>query len=280
MNILLYAPYINSTTLVGETGLSPTTTIYRVAKSDGATAEVVSAQAMTEVGRGLYVYLLVSVDLTLYDYPAVALTSSSSVTNKEVHMLRWDGAEGHSTELARVDVTLSTIPALVWAYTTRTLSSFGTLISNIWNNPIRTLTNAEILSVDSTPTITVIRGDTLEMTLSDLGSLANRSKLFLTVRKIKSLEDNVSEIQIEETSNLIYLAGAAIVSPVVDTDGTLTVDDETDGDITVLLKPRASKELGAKDYYYDVQIVRADETVTTLRTGTFSVTQDVTRAVS
>ena len=98
--------------------------------------------------------------------------------------------------------------------------------------------------------------------------------------KIKSLEDNVSEIQIEETSNLIYLAGAAIVSPVVDTDGTLTVDDETDGDITVLLKPRASKELGAKDYYYDVQIVRADETVTTLRTGTFSVTQDVTRAVS
>jgi len=50
----------------------------------------------------------------------------------------------YDIEMARVDTTISSrsshTPADVWAVTTRTLSSFGTLIADIWANVARTLT--------------------------------------------------------------------------------------------------------------------------------------------
>jgi len=58
-------------------------------------------------------------------------------------------ANEYDTELAAIQADLnnpdqykadvSGIPAAVWAYTTRTLSSFGTLVSNIWAHATRTL---------------------------------------------------------------------------------------------------------------------------------------------
>lgn len=49
---------------------------------------------------------------------------------------------------------ISGLPALVWAYSTRTLSSFGTLIASIWSAVTRTLTagtkDAEIDSIKNT----------------------------------------------------------------------------------------------------------------------------------
>ncbi len=182
----MYAPYINSTTTLGETGLTPTCTIWSVLKVSPYTkTEIVSAQSMTELGRGLYYYPVPSVDMKTYDYPGVALTTSTDVVDKEVHMLRWDGSEQYSAQLERIDIVLSTIPTLVWAFGTRTLTSFGTLIADIWAYVRRTLTQTaeEILDIVDGADIAVLRGDTLSIPISGLGSLVSRSKLYFTVRK-------------------------------------------------------------------------------------------------
>ncbi len=53
-------------------------------------------------------------------------------------------ASEYDTEIARLDTTVSSrsshSPSDVWAVTTRTLSSFGTLVADIWANVARTLT--------------------------------------------------------------------------------------------------------------------------------------------
>ena len=41
---------------------------------------------------------------------------------------------------ASIRTAVSGLPALVWGYTTRTVSSLGTLVADIWSNPTRTLT--------------------------------------------------------------------------------------------------------------------------------------------
>lgn len=329
MDILLYAPYTNSSTTLGETGLTPTTTIWKVLKVSPYTkTEIVSAQTMTELGRGLYYYPVSNVDLSTYDYPGVALTTSTDVVDVEVHMLRWDGSEQWSTELARitanvatetkqdiidgvVDAILSdtnailidtgtTIPAdltlikgSAFSTTTDSLEAIrdrgdvawvtggsSTLtVGEIWEYSSRTLTMSaeEILEIQSGTNISVLRGDTLSIPITGLGSLASRTKLYFTVRKVKSLDDDASEIQIEEAANLLYIGGSSPSTPISATDGTLTVNDETDGDITVLLKPIASTALGAHEYFYDVQLVGVDASVSTKRVGSFTVVQDVTR---
>lgn len=62
------------------------------------------------------------------------------------------------------------------------------------------------------------------------------------------------------------------------TNGSLTVNDEDAGAVTVVLKSAATAELLPGMYYYDMQVVN-DTGAFTLTEGRLTVNDDVTRAI-
>ena len=64
------------------------------------------------------------------------------------------------------------------------------------------------------------------------------------------------------------------------TDGSITITDLEQGDITIALKANVTSKLSVcNNYIYDIQLIEA-ETVKTLITGTLVVSADVTRLVA
>ena len=60
--------------------------------------------------------------------------------------------------------------------------------------------------------------------------------------------------------------------------GSIAIDDEAAGDITIVLDETATSALSAGSYSYDVQLITA-ASVKTLTFGKLIVTSDVTRAI-
>jgi len=81
-------------------------------------------------------------------------------------------------------------------------------------------------------TITAMRGDTLSAALTNIGALTNYSKIWFTVKADHSQPDSESLIQIELTEGLKYINGEAATVPA---NGSITINDELTGDITVVL---------------------------------------------
>ena len=140
----------------------------------------------------------------------------------------------------------------------------------------------------SAGTITLRRGDRISLQITGLGVLpAGRDKLWFTVKSAPvSQADSASIIQVTETGGLLYLNGlvpgtaSTEVSALTSADGSLTVDDATDGDVTLVLSAAASALLAQRQSLaYDLQY-QDGSTVTTLAQGIANVVADVTRAVS
>jgi hypothetical protein len=157
---------------------------------------------------------------------------------------------------------MANLPAAVWAAAARTLTQSA----------------ASAAAAVSGDTITIVRGDSASISLTDLGSLANISKLYFTVKLRAEDTDAESLIQIEAAAGLMYINGVAGTAE----NGTLTVDDVTDGDITITLTAAETAKLPTHlTGFYDVEIVRSAGTpVTTLASGSFVIVDDITKAVS
>ena len=70
---------------------------------------------------------------------AVGLASTADSINLNTN-------NGLSSAVSTISGLITNIPSNVWAYTTRTLSSFGTLASDIWSSATRTLTSLTLSS--------------------------------------------------------------------------------------------------------------------------------------
>jgi hypothetical protein len=122
------------------------------------------------------------------------------------------------------------------------------------------------------------RGDTWSITITDMGDITGRSKLWLSVKELNTedADDSDALLQITEGDGLLILnretAGTS-------SDGSITVDDEADGDITVAVKAAATATLPRGTFRYDVQVLNGGN-ISTLSEGQFSITADVTRKVS
>ena len=124
--------------------------------------------------------------------------------------------------------------------------------------------------------ITIHRGDSLSCAIAALGDISTRSKLWFTVKKNVSDADTAAIVQIEETAGLVYLNGAAGVV----LNGDITVTDAVAGNITVTMDEAATDDLvPAEGLYYDVQMLNAAGTVSTLTQGWANVVGDVTRVI-
>lgn len=135
-----------------------------------------------------------------------------------------------------------------------------------------------VVSTDDSPSstrITAIRGDTIRQAISGLGSLVSYTEYWLTVKKKKSDADADSIIQVKYSTGLEVFKGDDSLSASL---ASLTVVDEEAGTLRFYLDETLSKNLYENDFFYDVQGLAGPDTVT-LRSGIFSVSDDVTRAV-
>jgi hypothetical protein len=189
-----------------------------------------------------------------------------------------DTLETLSDQLDTIDANVDSI--LVDTGTTLP-ASIAAVDSDVWAYATRTLTQsaASVTAAVSGSTITIHRGDSLSASLTGLGNISDRSKLWFTVKDDKGDPDIRSIIQIEESAGLQYLnAGDASARSA---NGSITVDDEISGDITIVLEKSETDDLSVQsNIYYDVQVLTEAGIVTTLTSGTCNVTADVTRRVA
>jgi hypothetical protein len=151
-------------------------------------------------------------------------------------------------------------PADVWSYATRTLTASA----------------AAVIAAVLGSSINITRGDSLSASLTGLGDISTRSKLWFTVKRDPETPDTAAIIQIEETDGLVYLNGAAGTA----IQGSITVTDAVAGDITIALDEVATAQLAPQACYYDIQVLTAAGAVTTLTDGGAAITADITRATS
>jgi len=127
--------------------------------------------------------------------------------------------------------------------------------------------------------ITILRGDSLSVSITDLGDISGRSKLWFTVKTSRAHTDAQSIIQIEETDGLKYLNATDASARAA--NGDITVDDAVAGDITITLDEVETDDLVPNErLYYDVQMLTAAGAVTTLALDMARVTADVSRVVA
>lgn len=155
------------------------------------------------------------------------------------------------------------------------------LASKTWTNSTRTLTQTAQSITDAIDgsSITVHRGDSLNISLSGLGDISSRSEVWFTVKpKSNDPTDDEATIQITETGGLLILNGATAATP---GNGTLTVTNEVTGAITITLAASDVATIEPGDYYaYDIQVLYDDGSVSTPSEGDFTVSKDVTRSTS
>lgn len=134
----------------------------------------------------------------------------------------------------------------------------------------------QVEALDGT-TLTIRRGDSLGVSITGLGDISGRSKLWFTVKSSTGEADSAALIQIEETAGLLYINGAAAGTAA---NGSITVTDESAGDLTIALDEMETAKLSPSgSLSYDIQILDSGD-ITTLTDAEANVTADVTRATS
>lgn len=227
--------------------------LYRRAISSGAVTMVWDGVNPTEeVGGGIYTRSYSSEDLETYEYFAYA---------------QYTGAEDLDSDYALMSASFQgDTGAVVWGYSTRTLTQSA----------------ASVTAAVSGSDLTIRRGDTFSASLTGLGSLSGYVSLDFAVKVKKSDSDDDAIVRIRLNASgsgdgLLRLNKQAASNA---DNGSITIDDAGDGDITITLAAAETQNLvKAEDLYYDVQVITASA-VTTLTEGNCDVTEDVMRAVT
>ena len=150
---------------------------------------------------------------------------------------------------------------------------------NPWDYPVRTLTmsSSQIYALLQTQDIAIIRGDTISIPIEGLGSILNYKKAWFTIKSMKKDLDSESIIMIEQSEGLLKVNGEDALDS---TKGSLVVDNETLGNITISIDAEISMEIESSNYYYDIQWLDPNDKVYTLQIGKAVVVNDVTKAIS
>jgi len=262
------------------TGLTVTIDVYEITR-DGTTTQPVNDGACTEVGNGLYRYLLAaaSVDANA-EYVAVFHTAGD-VDQADLPAMWSIGRAGTpylDASVAAVKAKTDNLPSDP-ADQSLLKAEVDAVAADVWGYASRTLTQtaAQVAAVLAGSTITCQRGDTLTAALTNIGALTGYSKLWFTVKENKAHTDAQAILLLEKTAGLTVVNGAVYTTT---TDGSITISDEATGDITITIKPAVTDDLPVMTGYYDIQMLTSGGVVSTLTAGTFTVTADVTRAVA
>lgn len=149
--------------------------------------------------------------------------------------------------------------ASVWAYGTRTLTQSATQVAAV--------VQGSDIAVNSYNTWTIA--------ITGVGSIADRTELYFTVKQ--DLEDDAdasSILQVSEGTGLLFIDGAAGVAG----NASITVTDAAAGNFTVVVSASVTG-IGAKTCRYGVKKITAT-TVVTMAEGSFSVDAPPARAIA
>jgi len=223
-------------------------------------------------GAGFANIAALPVEIAATGVLAVALTGTEMTADTVV--VEFVDAAGDEWQDAMVEVDtvtdqqaniITAVGTGVWAATTRTLTASAAA------------TTATVTGSD----ITAVRGDTLSASLTGLGAITGYTSLWFTIKMLASQVDTASIIQIKLNSGvdpdgLLYVNGAAAS---FSTDGSIAIDDDAAGDITITLDESITDDLIVNNYQYDVQVLNSG-VVTTLTTAVCSVAKDITRSIT
>ena len=151
--------------------------------------------------------------------------------------------------------------------------------ANIWENATRTLTQTalEIASTVKGSEINIYNDTSISFSLTGLGSLSGYTEIYFTCKSNINVPDENSIFQISQTGGLLYLYQTSIPES---TDGSLTVDDEGVGNITIKLAPTSAAMLpNISGLSYDVKLITATD-ANVLTSEKLNILQTITQAVS
>lgn len=160
------------------------------------------------------------------------------------------------------------------------LLASGSTDSSIAANMVATnLSATQIADITTTGKITRRRGDDWTIAVTGLGNITGYQNIWFGIKKNKKDADAKSEVLIDTTTGLRFIARGAASTPA---NGSITVNDATNGNITIVLKAVESAKTGATatDYFYEIQWENSSNTITTLEEGDFTVILDVIRETS
>jgi hypothetical protein len=189
-----------------------------------------------------------------------------------------DSEEAQRDNVGTAGAGLTALVTAIWASASRTLTSFGTLITDTVAAIVTALTAYTSIAPVTNSSISQVRGDRWRFAITALGDISLRSKLWVTIKDDYDHTDLDAVVQIEETAGLIRLNKAAGVA----LNGDITVTDPVLGNIIVYLEPVESAKITAdRMRVLDVQWLPIGTTdVLTARKASFTVEADVTRATS
>ena len=180
--------------------------------------------------------------------------------------------------LAKLDTTL-VLDGAVYQFTTNALEKAPGGTSSV--NVIIGASSVELDNIDSLGNLTIHRGDTFSVAITDLDDLSDYSKVYFTVKRKYDDTDADAIIMMEATEGLTVLNGTAISGTGTYPDCSLTVAAGTGGDITIVLSEEVTSALEAREtWVYDIQMIKTDGTVHTLGYGKVTVNKDVTQAIT
>ena len=153
--------------------------------------------------------------------------------------------------------------------------------ANVWSYTTRTLTQSSTSTTDSTAAGSIARrrGDSWSISLT-IGAITGYTSLWFTAKWDRDNTDAQSVLQIKKNASgtddgLLYVNGAAATDA---TKGSITVSDASTGAIVIAVDETITDDLPPAGIYYDVQAL-VSGTVSTLDSGTLTISADVTRAV-
>lgn len=255
--------------------------VYRLDLPDAVCATGVNSVVVMLKGAANMAPLLLEIQLTDFDLNdaspnvTVADIANDAITAAAIATDAIDADSIKADAITEIQAGLATATAL-----TAVDDYIDTEIAAIKakTDLINTGTTLTIASAVVGSTITAHRGDTLSAALENIGALTNYSKIWFTVKRDYADADSASIIQIEKTGGLLYINGAAATTAA---NGSITIDDEPTGDVTIALVAARTAELNPGNYVYDIQILRSSGTaVSTLTYGEFVVAADVTKATA
>lgn len=193
--------------------------------------------------------------------------------------------EAENADAKSSAVTLSSAGvAAIWAYSSRTLTSFGTLIADIWSYITRTLTTPAASGTDPVDgtDLNITIAATLGATITGLTISASWTKIYFTIKADKTDADADAIVQIVVSNpgaggdGLIRLANGTVTAG----NGALTVT-QASGTVAVLIADDATVSLEENvPYYYDLKQLTSDGKSVILTSGVCSALLPVTLSIS
>lgn len=154
----------------------------------------------------------------------------------------------------------------IWAYATRTLTSALTITTDDIDAIVAGVTAAGpgLYNAIRNNDLTLRIGDEFEQSITGLGNLTGHSDIVFTLKAAETDADTAAKVYLSKNNGLTRLNGAAYGTTA---NGTITVDDATNGDITIRISSAATASLTKATRVDAVKVLQSGGNDRTPRVG-------------